>query len=121
MLDTLSVFEESLQFRVKRQALLSSNLANVDTPGYRRVDLRFDRALDRASSDLLRTHAQHRSGESGGRWRLERQSLTTRPDGNGVDFDQETVQLSRNAGAFGQTSEIMSRLIAMANTAITGE
>lgn len=37
--------ETALVFRAKRQELLASNIANVDTPGYRALDASFDSAL----------------------------------------------------------------------------
>ena len=121
--DTIGAIEETLRFRVARQAILASNLANLDTPGYRRNDLVFDEALAGARLRLAGSHRQHHELDSGAeaRWRLERQRSATRPDGNGVDFDQETIRLSRNAGAFRQNAEILSRLLMLQRIAISGE
>lgn len=41
----IDALEADLSFRLKRQNLISSNLANADTPGYRSKDLRFGDAL----------------------------------------------------------------------------
>ncbi len=41
----IDALEADLSFRLKRQNLISSNLANADTPGYRSKDIRFDEAL----------------------------------------------------------------------------
>lgn len=44
LLDTVKV---SLRLRGYRHQLLSSNIANVDTPGYRRKDLPFERVMQK--------------------------------------------------------------------------
>ena len=120
--EVFSQVEESLQFRVARQRVLASNLANVDTPGFRRAELHFDAALERAELQLSGTRPAHRTLRAGEpHWRVERQGPATGPDGNGVDFDQETLQMSRNAGAFNRNAEILSRLLSMTRVAITGE
>ena len=121
--ETGALLEESLRYRVARQAVLASNLANVDTPGYRRADLAFTRALDEADLRLDRTHASHRANGGGlpAGWRLERDSSSVRPDGNGVEFDAELVQVSRNSGAFQEHAQLYARLLAMVRFAISGD
>ncbi len=113
--------ENAMRFRVARQAVLASNLANVDTPGYRRSDLHFEAKLDSAVR-LGRTSAGHHTpgglGVEG--WRLETESRPRGPDRNGVDPDRETVEVGRNAGAFGRQAEVYARLLMMMRTAIDG-
>jgi hypothetical protein len=53
--------ERSMRFRVQRQGVLAANLANADTPGYRRAELHFEDAL---SSALAKTDPKHVSGAS---------------------------------------------------------
>jgi flagellar basal-body rod protein FlgB len=119
--ETLPQVEDGLRFRVARQAVLASNLANVDTPGYRPADLSFDDALTRAGVNVARTHSRHLgAGGAEAQFTLQRQPLATRPDGNGVDFDQETIRVARNASAFTQTAEVLSRLLSLAQIAIQG-
>ena len=69
---TGAVLDQALNLRFKRQQLLTANLANVDTPNYRPVDLAFEGALKEAinkddSADphppgFDRTNAMHMSG-----------------------------------------------------------
>lgn len=76
-----------------RQSALSANLANANTPGYRRVDVNFHGALDAAIA-------------SGNRGALERirfntevdaSRALTRQDGSTVDIDTESAMLAQNA------------------------
>lgn len=43
LLDTVRI---SLRLRTERHQLLASNIANVDTPGYRRKDLPFEKIME---------------------------------------------------------------------------
>ena len=117
---TFDAIESAMHYRVTRQSLLSGNVANADTPGYRRFDLVLDARVgaDRLSS----SHPEHLSAEGARRddYRVERGAFGTRPDRNGVDLDRELLELSRNAGAFRQQAEVLSRLLALRRTAITG-
>ncbi|NOH36388.1 flagellar basal body protein [Vibrio chagasii] len=43
--DALGVHPKMVQFRLDRAAVLSSNIANVDTPNYKAMDLKFEAVL----------------------------------------------------------------------------
>ena len=77
-----------------RQSALAANIANADTPGYRRVDVDFHSALAAAmgSSDP--------SGSLAGLSfapQADRSAGATRADGNTVDIDAESAKLAANA------------------------
>jgi flagellar basal-body rod protein FlgB len=78
-----------------RQQALSANLANADTPGYRRVDVDFHGALAaamsqgaNASSALNRLSFAPQTDASAG---------AVRADGSTVDIDAESAKLAENA------------------------
>ena len=60
---TTRQMEKFLDLSIQRQALVSSNLANVDTPGYKTVDLNFERELREASEgreiSVVATNPRH--------------------------------------------------------------
>lgn len=112
--------ERNMRFRVQRQALLAANLANADTPGYRRAELHFEDALHSALAQTAPGHASGKSLAPGGH-RLEIEPPADTPDRNGVDLDSELIEVSRNSSAFTQQAAILARLIAMAKIAATGE
>jgi flagellar basal-body rod protein FlgB len=113
--------EAAMRFRLFRQGALASNVANADTPGYRRVDVRFDAALERASEQLTRTHERHLGAGGPAGYRISQGPRGTRPDANGVDRDQEVLQMSRNAGAFQDAATVLARVYALRRMAATGE
>lgn len=118
---TIDAVETAMRFRVARQSLLSGNIANADTPGYRRFDLELDRL--QMTTPMRRTDARHlgAGGEAGNDWKVERGEFGHRPDRNGVDLDNELIEMSRNAGAFVQQAEVLSRLLSLRRIAVTGE
>jgi flagellar basal-body rod protein FlgB len=112
---------EAMRFRVARQGALAANVANADTPGYRRVDVKFQDALQRAASEVRVTHARHLSSADASGVRVVRGPRGSRPDGNGVDRDREVLELSRNAGAFKDQAGILARVMHLRRIAATGE
>ncbi len=79
--------ERYLDLVAFRQGLVSSNLANVDTPGYRTRDLDFESEMRRAEFGL--------QGDPGSPRVEEVQGLIERPDGNNVSLDREGLALAR--------------------------
>jgi flagellar basal-body rod protein FlgB len=110
--------EAQLHFRVARQSALAANLANADTPGYRRVDLHFEEALASAGVRLAQSHPRHLGSGEGGPYRLEVGPRGTRPDRNGVDLDHELVLAKRNAGDFQDLAGVLARIVSLRRTAI---
>jgi len=111
--------EAAIRFRMARQGALAANVANADTPRYRRVD--FEPLLAEASSRLQRTHERHLPAGGDAGYRVVRGSRSSRPDGNGVDLDREVIELTRNAGAFQEQATALARLFALRRIAVTGE
>ncbi len=103
--------KEALDYRSLRQDLISSNIANVDTPYYRPRDVSFEDVLSqkKASTNksqgtqlqLAKTSNMHLSGlKSDDNMRAKlffRDGHMARNDGNSVDLDVETTQMSKNS------------------------
>ncbi len=117
--DAIGPIEEQMRFRIARQAALASNLANADTPGYRRMDLHFDTALEMATLKLERSDGNHLVGPGeAGNYRIEKGPKGTRPDGNGVNVDKEIILANRNAGGFTDMANIMNRILRIRKSAL---
>ena len=73
-----------------RQSVLANNLANAETPGYRRMDVDFHDALAQAmgSADSATIEATTFSPQQ--------DPQTMRADGNGVDIDTESAAMAKN-------------------------
>ena len=77
---------------VARQQVAASNLANIDTPGYRAQDVRFAETLDATL---------HTTGGGGDVPIVtETSGAAVRRDGNSVQVDREMLNMTRAAGDF---------------------
>jgi flagellar basal-body rod protein FlgB len=109
----MRMMERFLDTSVQRQSLLSSNLANVDTPGYRTVDVDFQDELKDAASrgaSLVLTSSNHMiAGNSPNHAAPEEiEGLTFRNDLNNVNVDREMAQLSINALKFSMIAQLLA-------------
>ncbi|MGE3957503.1 MAG: flagellar basal body rod protein FlgB [Vicinamibacterales bacterium] len=86
----VSALGRQLNRAVARQQVAASNLANIDTPGYRTKDVQFAEALD-ASLSATTADAPILADVDG---------LAARRDGNTVQLDRELLNMSRAAGDF---------------------
>jgi flagellar basal-body rod protein FlgB len=78
---------EYLDLAAFRQKLIASNIANVDTPGYRTRDINFQAEMRRAEDHLGPDSPTPRV--------FDVQGLIERPDGNNVSLDREGLLLAR--------------------------
>jgi len=79
----------------KRNKVISQNIANVDTPGYKRQDVSFESYLQQAmkSNDPKDIERLSRVQPS---VYTDNAALSYRKDGNNVDMDTEMVYLAEN-------------------------
>src|SRR5262245_20496375 len=89
---------------VARETVAASNLANVDTPGYRAREVDFEDALRRelgATLPLAATDPTHLSTSNAASPSVrESAGLPMRRDGNTVQMDRELLAMSKAAGDF---------------------
>ena len=118
--EAIGALQTAMRFRLARETVLAGNIANADTPGYRRRDIEFEAVLSDARTRMARTHGGHLEARSSdpSRARVELGPRGTRPDANGVDLDQELVAAHRNAGAFIDQANVLARVSALLRTAI---
>jgi flagellar basal-body rod protein FlgB len=82
--------EKAIEGAAARQQAIAQNLANVDTPGYQRVDVDFHQTLANAL-------ASGEKGLQGVTFSPQRDATATvRADGSTVDADVESAAQARN-------------------------
>ena len=106
--------EQVLGFVNRRQDLISSNIANANTPGYTAFDIVLKGSMDSAASLQPRTSSpRHMTLESSGSAptgaRLERSSEPARLDGNNVNLDDELRKLLENRIMYQVAMELKDR------------
>jgi len=90
----LSTLEQFLKLTTAREQAISSNMANVDTPGYRTRDVNFQVEMQRAMDGNLPTLQTASFGADQSYATHEVNGLMERPDGNNVNLDREGLLMS---------------------------
>ena len=95
---------------------LATNLANVETPGYKRVDLPKTFAAEfaaRMRAGTIATAAMPKLTE-------DLAATSQRKDGNNVELDKELLALGKNVSEYDTLTEFVSGSLKQLRLAITG-
>jgi len=90
----ISTLESYLKLATTREETISSNMANVDTPGFHTKDINFEGELNKAMSGGLDSSASELQGAHFSPVVRNVQGLMERPDGNNVSLDREGLLMS---------------------------
>ena len=98
---------EQLNFRGEKQKVISSNIANINTPNYKTKDLIFEDELNSATNSLKlkQTNIRHISSisalsSSGNPRLIEVKGLEEQNDGNNVNLENKKNEMSKNKVLF---------------------
>lgn len=129
----LDFLRQALALRGYRQQILSADIANASTPGFKAVDLDFRQALAAASGpapqqgpvwlvDDPRDLVQSGGAASGAAAAAVKYQVGTPVglDGNSVDLNEEKVWAGENAVQYEAAASFASQIIRMVTTAING-
>ena len=99
--DYVNVLDKAADASWMRQEAISNNIANVNTPGYKRQDVAFEDSLQEAiSSSRYRSTDEKVANLSKADLRIrsytDSSGFSYRLDGNNVDIDTENAALARN-------------------------
>ena len=99
--DYVNVLDKAADASWMRQGAISNNIANVNTPGYKRQDVAFEESLQEAiSNSRYRSTDEKVANLSKADLRIrsytDSSGFSYRLDGNNVDIDTENAALARN-------------------------
>lgn len=99
--DYVNVLDKAADASWMRQEAISNNIANVNTPGYKRQDVAFEDSLQEAiSNSCYRSTDEKVANLSKADLRIrsytDSSGFSYRLDGNNVDIDTENAALARN-------------------------
>jgi flagellar basal-body rod protein FlgB len=115
MTKTARVLSHMLDFRAQNHGVISSNLSNIDTPGYKPKELEFDQELKRAVEQsgirLTKTDGKHLSSGTG---TLDNpvfgsHRLLSLGRGNDLDLDREMAKMAQNNLLYEATVKLLSK------------
>lgn len=128
--ETFSLLERSLNLRSLQHRVLASNIANMDTPNYKAVELAVTEEMNRSRNsipavNLMRTQTGHLplSAESADAVKLKAASppeLSLRGDGNTVNLDYTMGKLAENTILYRAAAQLISRKFSSLRSAIKG-
>jgi flagellar basal-body rod protein FlgB len=125
----LEFLREVLALRGYRQQILSADIANASTPGFKAVDLDFSEALAAASASPSRggplwlADDPRDLGRAGGNPAAAIKYQSGDPvtlDGNSVDLNQEKIRAAENAVQYEAAASFASQFIRMMTVAVNG-
>jgi len=99
--DYINVLDKAADASWLRNEAISNNIANVDTPGYKREDVTFESELSKALSHSNFTSMDERvknlrTDQLQARTYKDYTEYSYRLDGNNVDIDTENAMLAKN-------------------------
>lgn len=123
----IGALNTSLNLRLMNQNVVSSNIANADTPGYKAKTMEFESAL----RDALGVGEQLPPAETNSKHIVHHATDPVKPeiyddpngveslDGNTVDRAAEMVKLAENQLLYDASAEMLRRKLGMLKYAIT--
>ena len=131
---TTAVLTQAMAGYSARNTAIANNIANADTPGYKRVDVTFESALaDAVDADRERLRMDVGSSISAIDGSdvtrqvddvapnvMSTDTTTMRVDGSNVDPDDEMARLSANQLASSTVVSLLDKRFQQFRTAITG-
>ena len=109
-----ALVKAALDYRAERQDMIASNIANADTPYYKPRDIRFEDALVAKRSEIFhdKSHTLQMAQTNKHHLQPQEEKASMKPttffrdgqmarnDGNSVDIDVETTEMSKNSIMF---------------------
>jgi len=129
---TFPLLEKSLYYRQLRADIISSNIANADTPFYKPRDIRFEEALENEEKKLYNDNSQTLKLAVTSPMDIEPKNIDDsfkpvvffrdghleRNDGNSVDIDVETTEMAKNTIAYNATVAAIKKQIQIFNAVL---
>lgn len=121
--NTIAMMGRSLDYLWKKQEVTANNIANVDTPGYKKKNVEFEalfrRKLATAAETGKRDDVRRAIQNTPDIIVTDRTSV--RADGNGVDADVEYTELTRTALQYQYLVQSVSSDITRYRSVIKGQ
>lgn len=128
---TLKALATSLNLRQMRQEIISGNIANAETPGYKAKRIDFEEALARAINldelqNLDGDDPRHYNVGGGGFDNLQAQVYedpngVVSEDGNTVNRDDEMAKMAENKILFDASVQLLNKKLGLMKYAVGSE
>ncbi|MBN6887158.1 flagellar basal-body rod protein FlgB [Cytobacillus horneckiae] len=123
---SMSTIETALNQTSLKQKVISQNVANVDTPGYKAKDVKFKDSFESALANNMQTfrtdsrHYELNRQEPNGAEVYAKRGVSFNESGNSVDMDQEMAELAANQIKYNALIDRMSGKFSSLQNVIKG-
>lgn len=117
----INVLQQAADASWLRNTIISNNIANVDTPNYKRKDVQFETYLieQMAGGDTMDHYVDNIDLSTlEGTIYTDHSNLSYRLDGNNVDIDTENVELAKNQIKYNVMTDAISQEFSRLRTAM---
>ncbi len=126
---TLTAMGNYMNRLSKRQQIVASNVANIDTPGYKTKDISFHATMGellmQGATPMKASRPEHLAM---GEWSFaplepevfEVAGLPSRPDKNNVDIDKEMLKLGETSFGFSMMTQLLRAKFRTIGSSING-
>lgn len=115
---TIQMMQDRLSLNSTNQKLISGNLANINTPGYRTRELSFDNVLRESLEEqvlhMVRSSKSHFAPNEPLQAMQDQEVIETGP----VDLDNEMVKLTKNSIEYQYMVSMLNKKFSMIKTAL---
>ncbi|MBN2072717.1 MAG: flagellar basal body rod protein FlgB [Actinobacteria bacterium] len=107
----ISILEKAVSGASLRHEAILNNISNVNTPGYKRIDVDFKAELSKAAKGIGEYNKNQvmEEIESANPEVFRETGTSVRPDGNNVDIDREMSLLAESALEYNTYISLLSR------------
>lgn len=122
---SFTALEKSLDLRSKKHNLLTSNVANFDTPNYKPFNLNVEEAIQhlKGSENQIKMNSPDSNHIAGTRHNKSKSDDAYRfisKEDKSIDIEKTMVDLSENSILYNATAQILSKKYNALKQAITG-
>lgn len=117
----INVLQQAADASWLRNSIISNNIANVDTPNYKRKDVQFETYLieQLAGGDTMDSYVDGMDLSTiEATIYTDNANLSYRSDGNNVDIDTENAELAKNQIKYNVMTDAISQEFSRLKTAI---
>jgi flagellar basal-body rod protein FlgB len=128
---TIQALAASIKMRQMRQELISSNIANAETPGYKAKRLSFENSLARAidingQQTLQASDSRHFNVGGGGFDNLQPEIMedpngVVSDDGNTVDREAEFARMAENKILYDASVQLLNKKLGLKKYILSAE
>lgn len=111
--------KKMLDVTVLRQEAIASNLANIETPNYKRVDV--SPSFETQLSQAIGTGDSSQISSLQPELAVDTQAVSGRSDGNNVELEDEMLKLNQNTVEHSMETTMVNSKLAIMRMAVTGK